>query len=79
MFTAKEIIQHACVDAHLTMSNVAERMGMSRSLFNNRLNTGKFTMEEWSKLNNVIGNNLVWKYMQQNFIGYEPAPAYEKQ
>ena len=61
--TAKDIVQHACIDAHVTMAYVAEKMNMSRSQFNNRLNTGKFTIEEWSKLNEVIGNNLIAEYM----------------
>ena len=75
MMTAKEIIQHACIDAHLTMTHVAEQLGMSRSLFNNRLNTGKFTIEEWAKMNDVIGDNLVWKYLSMNFAEYEQSPA----
>ena len=63
MMTAKDIIHHATIDAHITMSYVAEKMNMSRSQFNNRLNTGKFTIEEWIEMNKIVGNNIVLKYI----------------
>ncbi len=81
MMNAKEIIQHACIDAHISLTSVASQMYLSRASFKNRLNTGKFTMEEWAKMNYVIGNNLVWKYMQMNIEEYaeqQPAYAYEE-
>ena len=66
--TAKEIVQHACVDAHITLTALAEKMGMSRSQLNHRLNTGKFSVDEWAMMNALVGDNLVWKYFQVSML-----------
>lgn len=42
----KQIVEMAVAYKGTTKSSVAEKLGMSRQLFNQRLNTGKFTLEE---------------------------------
>ena len=69
--TAKEVIQHAWGGAHLSMSQLAEKLGMSRALFNNRCKTGKFTLEEWRTINEAIGDNILLKYINMSFTEKE--------
>lgn len=63
MMTAKDIIHHATIDAHITMTYIAKNMNMSLSSFSNRLTTGKFTIDEWIEMNKIVGNNIVLKYI----------------
>ncbi len=53
--TARQIIEMALAYAQLTKSDLAERLGWSPQLLNKRLNTGKFSVEEWNQIGNAIG------------------------
>ncbi len=53
--TARQIIEMALAYAQLTKSDLAERLGWSPQLLNKRLNTGKFSAEEWSEIGKAIG------------------------
>ena len=46
--TAKQVIEMAVVYAGISNSELARRLGWSPQLLNKRLNTGKFTVEEWT-------------------------------
>ena len=53
--TARQIIEMALAYAGITNSELARRLGWSPQLLNKRLNTGKFTVEEWEIIGNALG------------------------
>lgn len=53
--TARQIIEMGVAYAGITNSELARRLGWSPQLLNKRLNTGKFTVEEWEKIANALG------------------------
>lgn len=53
--TAKQIIKMACAYKHITNAELARKLEWSPQLLNKRLNTGKFTVEEWEKIGDAIG------------------------
>ncbi len=53
--TARQIIEMALGYAQLTKADLASRLGWSPQLLNKRLNTGKFTVEEWDQIGKAIG------------------------
>ena len=53
--TARQIIEMALGYAQLTKADLASRLGWSPQLLNKRLNTGKFTVEEWEQIGNAMG------------------------
>lgn len=53
--TARQIIEMALSYCRLTNSELARRLGWSPQLLNKRLNTGKFSVEEWEQIGESIG------------------------
>lgn len=53
--TARQIIEMALAYAGITNSELARRLGWSPQLLNKRLNTGKFTVEEWQQIGEALG------------------------
>lgn len=56
--TARQIIEMGIAYCGITNSELARRLGWSPQLLNKRLNTGKFTVEEWEKIGEVLGAKL---------------------
>lgn len=55
--TARQIIEMALAYARITNAELARRLEWSPQLLNKRLNTGKFTVEEWQQIGEAIGAN----------------------
>ena len=53
--TAKQVVEMAVAYAGITNSELARRLGWSPQLLNKRLNTGKFTVEEWVQIGESLG------------------------
>jgi hypothetical protein len=53
--TAKQVVEMAVAYAGITNSELARRLGWSPQLLNKRLNTGKFTVEEWVQIGEALG------------------------
>ena len=61
--TARQIIEMGVAYAGITNSELARRLGWSPQLLNKRLNTGKFTVEEWSQIANALGAKIRLGFM----------------
>lgn len=53
--TARQIIEMAVAYCGITNSELARRLEWSPQLLNKRLNTGKFTVDEWQKIGESLG------------------------
>lgn len=53
--TARQVVEMALAYQGMTNSELARRLEWSPQLLNKRLNTGKFTVEEWEKIGAAIG------------------------
>ena len=53
--TARQIIEMAVAYKGISNSELARRLGWSPQLLNKRLNTGKFTVDEWSAIGDALG------------------------
>lgn len=53
--TARQIIEMGVAYARITNSELGRRLGWSPQLLNKRLNTGKFTVEEWQRIAEALG------------------------
>lgn len=53
--TAKQIIEMALAYKSISNSELARRLDWSPQLLNKRMNTGKFTVEEWEKIGAALG------------------------
>ncbi len=53
--TARQIIEMAVAYCGISNSELARRLGWSPQLLNKRLNTGKFSVEEWEIIANALG------------------------
>lgn len=53
--TARQIVEMGVAYAGITNSELARRLGWSPQLLNKRLNTGKFSVEEWEKIATALG------------------------
>jgi len=53
--TARQIVEMGVAYAGITNSELARRLDWSPQLLNKRLNTGKFTVEEWQKIAAALG------------------------
>ncbi len=56
--TARQIIEMATAYCGITNSELARRLGWSPQLLNKRLNTGKFSVDEWQRIAEVLGADL---------------------
>lgn len=53
--TARQIIEMAVAYAGISNSELARRLDWSPQLLNKRLNTGKFSVEEWQAIGVALG------------------------
>lgn len=53
--TARQVIEMALAYKGMSNSELARKLEWSPQLLNKRLNTGKFTVEEWEKIGEAIG------------------------
>lgn len=53
--TARQIIEMAVAYCGISNSELARRLGWSPQLLNKRLNTGKFSVEEWETIARALG------------------------
>lgn len=53
--TAKQHIEMGIAYCGITNAELARRLGWSPQLLNKRLNTGKFTVEEWQRIAEALG------------------------
>lgn len=53
--TARQVIEMALAYKGMSNSELARNLGWSPQLLNKRLNTGKFTVEEWERIGTAIG------------------------
>lgn len=53
--TARQVVEMAVAYCGITNSELARRLDWSPQLLNKRLNTGKFTVEEWERIGEVLG------------------------
>ena len=56
--TAKQLIDMALGYAGMTQRELAQRLGWTPQLLNNRIKTGKFSVEEWETIANAIGAKM---------------------
>lgn len=60
--TARQIIEMKLAYFGITNSELARRLGWSPQLLNKRLNTGKFTVEEWERIGEALGGEVNIKF-----------------
>lgn len=53
--TAKQVIEMALAYKGMTNSDLARNLGWSPQLLYKRLNTGKFTVDEWEQIGAAMG------------------------
>lgn len=53
--TARQVIEMALAYVGMSNSELARILGWSPQLLNKRMNTGKFTVEEWERIGAAIG------------------------
>ena len=53
--TAKQLIEMACAYAGMSKADLARNLGWSPQTLSNRLNTEKFTVEEWQRIGEAVG------------------------
>lgn len=59
MLTIKQKIVVACDKAGISLTYLANQMGMSQQTFSSRLKVGKFSQDELVKMGSIIG--CEWK------------------
>ena len=55
----KQLVKIATATAGITQAELAARLGWSPQLLNNRLKTGKFTLDEWQRIAAALGADLL--------------------
>ena len=55
----RQFLKIATATAGITQAELAARLGWSPQLLNNRLKTGKFTVEEWQRIAAALGADLL--------------------
>ena len=53
--TTKQLIEMAIGYAGITKADLARKLGWSPQTLSNRINTGKFSVEEWEQIGEAIG------------------------
>ena len=53
--TVKQLIDMACAYSGMSKADLARNAGWSPQPLSNRINTGKFSMEDWEKIGNALG------------------------
>ena len=57
--TAKKIISIGLAYAGITQAELSKRLNMSPQLLNQRIATGKFTLEEWRRIAAALGADFL--------------------
>ena len=55
----RQFVKIATATAGITQAELAARLGWSPQLLNNRMKTGKFTLEEWQRIAAALGAELL--------------------
>lgn len=53
--TVKQLIDMACAYSGMSKAELARNAGWSPQTLSNRINTGKFSIEDWEKIGNAMG------------------------
>lgn len=53
--TVRQLVEMGIAYAQINNAELARRLGWSPQLLNKRLNTGKFTIEEWENIAMALG------------------------
>ena len=53
--TARQVIEMGLAYAHMSKTALAEKLGWSPQLLNKRINTGKFSVDEWMLIAEALG------------------------
>ena len=56
--TAHKLVNLASSYAGISQAELARKLNMSPQLLNNRLKTGKFSLEEWERIAAALGASL---------------------
>ena len=56
--TTKQIIEMALAYKDMSKVELADKMGWSRQVLNARVNTGKFSAEEWEAFGQALGASV---------------------
>lgn len=56
--TVKQLIDMACAYSGMSKADLARNAGWSPQTLSNRINTGKFSMEDWEKIGNSLGASV---------------------
>ncbi|MBR6705660.1 MAG: helix-turn-helix transcriptional regulator [Clostridia bacterium] len=56
--TAKQVIEMGLAYAGKSQRDLAQALGWTPQLLNNRIKTGKFSVEEWEAIAKAIGSDL---------------------
>ena len=56
--TTKQIVEMALAYKAMSKVELADKMGWSRQTLNARLNTGKFSAEEWEAFGQALGASV---------------------
>ena len=55
----RQFVKIATATAGITQAELAARLGWSPQLLNNRMKTGKFTLEEWQRIAAALGADFL--------------------
>ena len=55
----RQFIKIATATAGITQAELSKRLNMSPQLFNQRIATGKFTLEEWQRIAAALGADFL--------------------
>ena len=71
--TARQIIEMAVAYCGINNSELARRLEWSPQLLNKRLNTGKFTVDEWQRIADALGATAKLAFLSPmaEVLGYE--------
>ena len=58
VMTTKQIIEMALAYKDMSKVELADKMGWSRQVLNARVNTGKFSAEEWEAFGQALGASV---------------------
>ena len=53
--TVRQLVEMAVAYAGISNDELARRLGWSQQLLNKRMNTGKFSMEDWENVAEALG------------------------
>lgn len=56
--TVKQLIDMSCSYAGISKAELARQLGWSPQSLSNRINTGKFSIEDWEKIGKALGATI---------------------